>query len=228
VAGEEVSGPPKRERRRTQSERRGEADQRMVDATIELIAEKGFAGLVLGEVGVRAGYSTTLPIHYYKTKEALILLTAQRIIADYNELLQRERRGVSGLEAIRTYVRTYLQYALEHPQKRRALFMITSEAAVDAPLRESVATLARNAAASLSKRIRDGQATGEIEPMVDPDTYGTLIFAWLRGAISLWAIDPDVDLARLAAGIEGTVLKALLNRDTAPGRSATERKPTSQ
>ncbi len=183
----------------------------MVEATIELIAQKGFAGLVLSEVAVLAGYSITLPIHYYGTKEALIILTAQRIIAEYTELLQRETKGASGLEAIRAYVRTYLQYALDQPHRRRALFMITSEAAVDAVLRESVAALARNGAASLSKRIRDGQAAGEIKPMIDADTYGTLIFAWLRGAISLWAVDPSVDLASLGTGIEGMILRALLS-----------------
>lgn len=198
--------------RRTQTERREEADQRMVEATIELIAEKGFAGLVLGEVGVRAGYSATLPVHYYKTKEALIMLTAERIISDYTNLFRRETAALTGIEAIRTFVKTYLQYALDNPQKRRALFMITSEAAVDAPLRAEVATLARNAASSIARRIREGQSAGEIEPMVEPDTYGTLIFAWLRGAISLWAVDPAIDLERLAAGIDGTLLGTLLNR----------------
>jgi AcrR family transcriptional regulator len=215
VTKDEGAAEPKR-RRRTQDERRVEADQRMIDATVELIAEKGFAGLILGEVGSRAGYSTTLPVHYYKTKEALILLTAERIINDYNGLLRRELRDESGLEAIRTFVRTYLRYAVDNPQKRRALFMITSEAVVDAQLREAVAELARQAAGSLARRIRDGQATGEIEPMVDPDSYGALIFAWLRGAISLWAVDPTVDLDRLAMGIEGTVLKVLLNRAPPP------------
>ena len=185
----------------------------MIDATIELIAEKGFGGLVLGEVGTRAGYSATLPIHYYKTKEALILLTARRILVDYNEVFRQELHGDSGLTALRTFVRTYLRYAHEHPQKRRALFMITSEAAVDVPLQESIAALSRNGAASLAQLIRDGQNAGEIEPMIDPDTFGTLIFAWLRGVVSLWAVDSHIDLDRLAAGIEGSLVRSLRNRD---------------
>lgn len=211
--GDGTKGGAAKRKRRTQTERRGEAEQRMIDAAIDLIAEKGFVGLVLGEVGTRAGYSATLPIHYYKTKEALILLTAERIIENYNEVLLRDAAGLVGMAAIRTFVRTYLRYAAEHSQKRRALFMITSEAAVDASLRESIAELSRKGATSLTQLIRDGQTSGEIEPMIDADAFGTLIFAWLRGVVSLWAIDPGLDLDRLAVGIEGSVVRSLRNRD---------------
>ena len=212
LLGDTNQTAPKRGRR-TQIERRGEADQRMIDAAISLIAEKGVRGLVLGEVGARAGYSATLPVHYYKTKEALILLTAQRIMSDYNDVLRREIGGADGLAALRTFVRTYLHYAADYPLKRRALFMITSEAAVDAALRQGIADLSRNGPAGVARRIRAGQVSGEIEPMIDPDAIGTLIFAWLRGVISLWAVDPTLDLARLAVGIEGSVVRILVNRD---------------
>lgn len=190
----------------------------MIDATIELIAEKGFVGLVLAEVGGRAGYSATLPVHYYKTKEALILKTARQIIGDYSKVLTAELQGRSGLEAIRTFVRTYLRYASDCPQKRRALFMITSEAAVTESLRQEIAGLARNAARDLARFIRDGQAAGQIEPLVDPDAYGTLIFAWLRGVISLWAVDVDMDLDRLVTGVDGTLLHTLMVRTAVPAQ----------
>ncbi|WP_428248387.1 TetR/AcrR family transcriptional regulator [Ferrovibrio sp.] len=181
----------------------------MIQAAIELVAEKGFAGLVLAEVGARAGYSATLPVHYYKTKETLIMMTAQRILDDYNQLLWERLKGVAGLKAIRIFVRTYLQFAIENPKTRRAYFMITSEAAVDNSLRESVAGLAQTAIKALASRIRDAQDAGEVEPMVDPDVFGALIFAWLRGAVSLWAVDPSIDLERMAVGIEGTIVRAL-------------------
>lgn len=186
----------------------------MIDAVIEIVAEKGFGGLVLGEIGTRAGYSTTLPLHYFKTREAVILLTAERIIADYSEIFRREVQGESGLTALRAFISTYLRYARENPAKRRALFMITGDAAVNSSLRQSIAKLSRKGAASVAKLIRDGQETGDIEPMIDPDTVGTLIFAWLRGAISLWAVDPALDLERLGVAMEGAVVRMLRNRES--------------
>ena len=201
-------------KRRTQTERRDEAEQRMMAAAVELIAEKGFRGLVLGDVGTRAGYSPALPVHYFKTKEALIVQVADRIIAEYTGVLRSKMKpGASGLEALRHYVHIYLQYAYEKRGDRRAFFMITSEAAVDAPLRESIATLSRSGAAHLAKLIREGQASGEIEPMIDADIHGTLILATLRGLVSLWAGDEQVDLARLAVALEGSLVYSLRSRD---------------
>lgn len=185
----------------------------MVDAAINIIAEKGLGGLILGDVAARAGYSATLPLHYYKSKEALILHTARRILADYDEVMQKELAETSGLDAIIRFIHTYFRYALAAPGKRRAFFMITSEAAVSPSLQKSIAELTRVGASNLSQLIRNGQRAGEIEPLIDPDTFGMLILGWARGAISLWVVDPELDLHRMASAMAGSVVRILRHRD---------------
>lgn len=141
------------------------------------------------------------------------MIVAHRILADYDEIMQKELGGVGGLDAIIRFIRTYFRYAQESPRKRRAFFMITSEAAVHPSLQESVAALTRVGASNLAQLIRDGQRSGEIEPLVDPEIFGALILGWVRGAISLWVVDPALDLDRLAAATVGSVARVLRDRD---------------
>jgi AcrR family transcriptional regulator len=199
-------------RRRTQQERRAQADAKMVEAAIELIAERGFGGFVLGEVAARAGYSATLPIHYYKTKEALILHVARRILADYDAAMQTRLAGATGLGALAEFVGVYFDFARQEPSKRRAFFMITSEAAVHGALREEVAALTRAGSSGLAAMIRDGQRDCSIEPLVDADVFGAVLLGWVRGAISLWMVDATLDLDRMANLITGSMARVLDSR----------------
>lgn len=210
-----TSKPP----RRTQSQRRAEADAKMLEAAVEIIAEKGVAGLALAEVASRAGYSATLPLHYYKTRETLILRTAELILGEYNAIMMEKLEGVAGLDAITTFIRAYLRYTTENATRRRAFFMITSEAAVNASLQEGVAALTRSGASALAGLIRDGQRFSEIEPIVDPDVFGSLILASVRGVISLWAVDPSIDLDRMETALVGSVVRVLRDREAPSAES---------
>lgn len=181
----------------------------MVVAAIELIAERGFGGFTLGEVATRAGYSATLPVHYYKTKEALILHVAKRIRSDYDALMQARLAGLSGLEALIGFVQVYLDFARQEPAKRRAFFMVTSEAAVHGALQNEVAALTRAGSSGIADMIRAGQRDGDIEPLIDADIFGIVLLGWVRGATSLWAVDATLDLDRMANAITGSLVRLL-------------------
>src|ERR1700745_982557 len=58
--------------RRTQQERSAESARRLLDAAIELIAEKGFERTTVAEIGERAGYSRSMVRARYGSKEALL------------------------------------------------------------------------------------------------------------------------------------------------------------
>lgn len=59
-------------KRRTQAERREEAEGKLLRAAIELLATRGYDGFTLAEVGKAAGYSRGLPAHYFGCKEELL------------------------------------------------------------------------------------------------------------------------------------------------------------
>ena len=64
-----ASSAPKR---RTQAERREEAERAILDAATRLVAVKGLDELTLADAGEAAGYSRGLPSHYFGSKAELL------------------------------------------------------------------------------------------------------------------------------------------------------------
>ena len=67
------------EGRLTQAERTEISDQRMFDATVQLVVEHGPAGTSLKDVGVLAGYSRGLASHRFGSKDKLFSFTLRRL-----------------------------------------------------------------------------------------------------------------------------------------------------
>src|SRR5947199_3022999 len=58
--------------RRTQQERRDQAEAALLAAAAELVVEQGVRSLTLARVGQRAGYSRGLVTHHFGSKQALL------------------------------------------------------------------------------------------------------------------------------------------------------------
>ncbi len=198
--------------RRTQSERREEAEQRMLEAATALIAERGFGRFVLGDVGTRAGYSATLPVHYFGTKEDLLVATARHVISTYDVVLRGKLGDADGTRAMRIILRSYLQQALEHPTERRALAIILAEAATNPLLQAGIAALTRRGAQEFAKFIRQAQARAEVAVDVNAERVGMVMIASLRGLVALWLVDPTIDLRSLGEQLEASLMKSLESR----------------
>ncbi len=66
--------PPKTpRRRRTQEERSAETRRRLLEATIDLLIERGYARLTTADIARRAGVSNGARVHHFPTKEALVV-----------------------------------------------------------------------------------------------------------------------------------------------------------
>ena len=64
--------------RRTQQERRDQAETALLNAAAELVVEEGVHSLTLARVGQRAGYSRGLVTHYFGSKQALLAAPGPR------------------------------------------------------------------------------------------------------------------------------------------------------
>src|SRR3954454_23920151 len=58
--------------RRTQRERRDQAESALLTAAAELVVEAGVPALTLARVGERAGYSRGIVTHHFGSKQALL------------------------------------------------------------------------------------------------------------------------------------------------------------
>jgi AcrR family transcriptional regulator len=89
----EAAGP----RRRTQAERRAATRRALLDATLEVLAEVGYAGLTTSQVVVRAGVTRGAQAHYFATKADLVV-QALRHLTDrlVEEMVSQPARSVQG------------------------------------------------------------------------------------------------------------------------------------
>ena len=75
----------KQRKRRTQAERTALSDQRMFDAAISLINERGTQKTTLKEIGELAGYSRGLANYRFGSKEGLWREMARRFYDAYHQ-----------------------------------------------------------------------------------------------------------------------------------------------
>ncbi|MFW6087190.1 MAG: TetR/AcrR family transcriptional regulator [Myxococcota bacterium] len=80
--------------RRTQEERRAESRDRLLDAALECLAERGHAGTTVAEVSKRAGLSIGCQQYHFPTKADLLVATMERMFE------QRRARFMQALEAL--------------------------------------------------------------------------------------------------------------------------------
>jgi AcrR family transcriptional regulator len=98
----------RRDAPRTQEERRAETQGRLLDATMECLAELGWSGTSTTEVARRAGVSRGAQQHHYPTKMLLVaaalehLLERQRLAFEraFNDLPESERNVEGALDLL--------------------------------------------------------------------------------------------------------------------------------
>src|SRR5436190_7809532 len=66
--------------RRSNAERSAATQARLLDATIECLVERGWAGTSTTEIVRRAGVSRGAQVHHYPTKEDLVLAAVEHLV----------------------------------------------------------------------------------------------------------------------------------------------------
>ena len=87
----------------------------ILDATAEIITEKGLDGFTISEIARRADVNRALIYHYYQNRENLITHAIDRIMERYNV----PETGLSG-DAVARSARSYI----EHPEIGRFVFQL--------------------------------------------------------------------------------------------------------
>ncbi|HWE99342.1 MAG TPA: TetR/AcrR family transcriptional regulator [Caulobacteraceae bacterium] len=181
--------------RRSQAQRRDEAEQRLLATAIRLVGERGLERITLAEVGEAAGYSRGLPAHYFGGKEGLVVALARHLIEGFGRALERTERHRPGLERLLGLTAFYLDSAGKDPARTRALFVLLGEGLTNALVTESLAELNARSAKAIEKNLRAAVAAGEVRSDIDATSQALLILAALRGTVGFWLLAPDaVDL----------------------------------
>ena len=189
----------------SQTERRARSERRIIQATLQAIAEKGVSGASLAEIGERAGYSRGLPAHLFGNKDRLLAECLNQLMLDLwlRNLPEVPARGA--FTALAAAIRQWLHDLVSHPELSRAHFLLLQEANVAeaAQTYPELVPRIRDFVAGSEQRFRGyieaGQKAGEIDATLDAEFEATLIHTTLRGVSLRWLIGPgSIDIARFA------------------------------
>ncbi len=182
--------------RRTQAARREEAERRLLDAALKIVAERGTVRMTLAEVGEAAGYSRSLPAARFGSKAGLVHALAGYIGQRFGEQRQRGPAVAPGLAAITGNIHFYFARRGGAWTATRALLVMMTEAcmAPDGALQREVAAYNRGALAWFEQHIRIGIDAGEIDAANDPAVTAVILLGAMRGVMLQWLVDDRIRL----------------------------------
>jgi len=196
--------------RRSQAERRDEAEQRLLAAAVRLVAERGLDRITLADVGEAAGYSRGLPAHYFGSKSGLIVTLASHLVGEFGRALSRTERHGPGLARILGMAAFYFDSARREPTATKALFVLLGDGLSNGLIRGQLAELNARSAKAFAVNIRAAIEAGEARADIDAAAMGILILAGLRGAVSQWLLAPDeIDLAAVRDTFVASLTRSL-------------------
>src|SRR3954453_6149215 len=151
--------------RRTQQQRRDQAETALLNAAAELAVEHGVRSLTLARVGERAGYSRGIVTHHFGSKQALLERLARSTQAGFVPGLE----GLPpGLDRLLRLIDGYVGALGDAGMMHRAFLLLWAEAATASDL----APIFRERDEAFRSDLRDDVAAaitaGDVRPDTDP------------------------------------------------------------
>jgi len=196
--------------RPTQAERTALAEEKMVNATIELLNSAGMAGATLIAIGERAGYSRGLASHHFGSKSGLFRKVLKHITSIWTEELERNLEGRSGLGAILAALDAHRDHMLDFPDHTRAMNILWSGSIDPASeFKPNVIEFHRLQREAAAAWIVAGQKSGEIRKDVDPGSFAEQFYASLIGLNYQWLVNPEIDLKAAIGALKENIVVLL-------------------
>lgn len=91
--------------------------QRILMAAQELFGIHGYAKTTVKMISQRADVAFGLVAHYFGSKEQLFIQAGLQMLESLLQTVSQEsRNAATGLQAVRCYIRSYLEFTLEHAE----------------------------------------------------------------------------------------------------------------
>ena len=183
--------------RRSHAERRQTSEHLLLEAALEIVAQRGSVRMTLAEVGEAAGYSRGLPAHRFGSKAGLVHALAGYIGERFGQQREGAPRREPGLDAILGNIHFYFSRQGDALIATRALLVMMTEScmAPASELRQEVASYNRQALAWFEQHIRAGITGGEIAADTNPATTAVILLGAMRGVMLQWLVDDRIPLA---------------------------------
>ena len=175
----------------------------LVDVTIELVADRGYAAASLGRIAESAGITKAGVLYHFPSRQALVEAAYQHVLAAVVATVGTAVGAAGPADGVSAYVRSMVGHLRERPRHVRMLIEAMTSVA---PLTDSKARW--SAVADLLAAAR--AARGLTEP-VDLRSAALLIGGGIDAIVAESLADPAYDAAAAAALLVDVVERGFLS-----------------
>jgi len=162
------------------------AERRVVEAAVQLIAERGSRAVSIADIGAAAGYSRAIVTHRFGSKEELLAA-----VVDHAQQVFAIESQTGGLEELLAFVERYLRLLHDEAPVGQAFLLLWAEAVAGEPtLQPLFVERDRSFRKVIADHVRQGIAEGSIRPDADPKGTASFVLAVLRGVGLHEMLDP--------------------------------------
>lgn len=203
-------------RKLRQAERTELSDQRMLDTAMQIIVQRGVAGLRLTDVGLQAGYSRGLATMRFGTMAGLLRRVSELLHQRWLEELAKAVGKKMGLAAVYAAIDTQSRWLEGPAQEIRVQYLIFFHSMdPNAEYRLDVARVVAGQRRDLARWIRDAIETGEASDALDPDMEAAYMLSCMIGIIYQTIMNPDMRSAELFARLKADIAARLSSKRAA-------------
>jgi AcrR family transcriptional regulator len=181
---------------------------RILAATIRLVARNGGRGTSLAEIAGEAGVTQQGLLHYFPSKDAL--LHAALDVRDERDAVARDHDW-QGLEFLDAIVERIGGWRAEPDMVGMFTLLLVENLGENAPLRDRLAERYELVRKEYADAIRAAQAAGAARRDIDPDVKAIEVIAFLNGLETSWLLNPSIpveDVAEAWAKLQRTSMAA--------------------
>ncbi|WP_375389768.1 TetR/AcrR family transcriptional regulator [uncultured Amnibacterium sp.] len=164
-----------------------ERRQAILDSTLEVFSTLGSRGASMSAIARHVGVSPALLQYYFSTREDLL----QEVITAWD---RDNAERSEGLTHFADWLRG-VRHNMQHPGLIH-LYMTAVVEATDAdhPNREFYARRYEGLTPEIAQEIRNQQASGNVDPALDPERIARILLAAIEGLQIRWLHQPDFDM----------------------------------
>lgn len=182
----------------------------IVAAARQLVAEDGLPALTIGALEKRLSFTRGVITHHFSNKDEIVLAVLDSAISEIDGATMGEIEASSSFEEmLRVAVRSVVHGFLQHMEASRILICFWGQVKAESELGQLNAALYERYRQQVVKLVSAGQAAGEFNKEVVPQTMGIVFVGLILGVVTQTHFDPRIDVEAVVAEAGRTLLARL-------------------
>ena len=181
---------------------------KLIDTAAQLFHSHGFEGTSIDMLMKTSGVSKSNFYYYFESKEALGLLTIEKVASEFKEtilsktILNLDLNPLERLDGFYEELTSYQQFLFSQSCHAGCFFgnLALEQSAVNEKFRSALGDFFQEVEGSLEQCLRDGVEKGFFKKEINPKETATLLVSQIEGALLLLKVYSSVDTFEIAYG----------------------------